>query len=169
MLDFSRPDTWLWLVSVIAFTFLLFRKEALLLLSVILPVVFAIKHDVHTLIISAGVSAVLVAVIFGGFLSENRTDKQTATLADDETGQAVAFRFRIPFMLAALITLVLNIALAFLVLQFFDPDIWFEQDQIAVRAGAIFYLIASFISALCLFTIFVSTAVKPSSKKREKT
>lgn len=165
MLDFSRPDAWLWLVSVIALSFLLFRKQAPLLLCLILPVVFAIKHDIHILIIAAGAGAALVAVVFGTFLTENRTGKKSALLADDKTGHAVAFRFRIPFTLAALITFVLNVALALLVLQFTDPNTWFEQNKTTVKAASICYLIASFISALCLFTMFVSTTVKLSSTK----
>lgn len=165
MLDFSRPDTWVWLISVIAFSFLLFRKQAPLLLCVTLPVVFALKYDLHTLIIAAGVSAVLVAVVFGTFLTENRTGKKSALLTDEETGQAVAFQLRIPFTLAALITFVLNIALAFLVLQFTDPNTWFEQTEATPRATSLLYIIASFISALCLFTMFVSTHVKPAATK----
>lgn len=157
MLDFSTPYPWLWLVSVVLLCFALFKREAPLLLAVTLPVVFATKYDVHALIIAAGVSAALAVVVLGTLLAMNKKDHRTALLTDEETGNSMIFRLRIAFWIAAPLVLLLNIVLAFLVLQLADPDTWFEQQPLMDKFRLIVYLAVSFISALCLFTLFVTT------------
>ncbi|ACE85438.1 hypothetical protein [Cellvibrio japonicus] len=157
MLDFSTPYAWLWLVSVVLLCVALFKRDAPLFLAVTLPAIVAMKYDIHSLIIAAGVSVALAAVVLGTFLTVNKKDHRTSPLTDEETGHSVTFRLRVAFWIAVPLVFLLNIALALLVLQLADPDTWFEQYPLMDEFRVMAYLVISFISALCLFTLFVTT------------
>ncbi len=157
MLDISSPVTWLWAASVLVFSLVLFKRRALLFWLMVIPPLAALKLGVPVMVIAAGVGAMLVGLVYRSFFTEETATESSVTLKSEETGQQISFHLRLPLGPSIALIIVLNIGLALLLLQFFDPDVWFSGKNIPGKFTSMLYVIFGFFSALVISMLFVTT------------
>ncbi|MDQ2076680.1 hypothetical protein [Marinimicrobium sp. ABcell2] len=159
MLDVTSPFAWLWAASLLVMSVVVFKRNVLYFYLIVTPPLIALKLGLPLLIVAAGVTAVLVGIMYSVLCGELRGSVSTEH-ENDPRSLAYGFQLRLPLIPSIALVLVGNVGLAWLVLQFFDPNLWFQEKGISARSYLVVYMVAGFVSALGMFMPLVRIDAK---------
>lgn len=148
MLDVASPFFWLWLLILGIASTIFFKRQALLFWLLVLPALMALKLEVPSLLISAGVGAQLVGLGYGVLTRASSTGNTNQVSGQARLANTI--HLKLPLSLSLALILTCNVGIAWLLLQFFDPDLWFQQKHVTTKTYIAIYTLLGSVTALLI-------------------